>query len=70
MIYDPRRHPKPRGGSNSPGASPCRPNRRPIDAKARYAKRKQTIEPVFGIIKSTMGFRRFHLRGLRNVASE
>jgi transposase len=40
------------------------------DAKARYAKRKQTVEPVFGIIKSVMGFRRFHLRGLRNVASE
>jgi len=40
------------------------------DAKTRYAKRKQTVEPVFGIIKSVMGFRRFHLRGLRNVASE
>jgi transposase len=40
------------------------------DAKARYAKRKQTVEPVFGIIKSVMGFRRFHLRGLRHVASE
>jgi len=40
------------------------------DAKARYAKRKQTVEPVFGIIKSVMGFRRFHLRGLRNAASE
>ena len=40
------------------------------DAKARYAKRKQTVEPVFGIIKSVMGFRRFHLRGLGNVASE
>ena len=30
------------------------------DAKARYAKRKQTVEPVFGISKSAMGFRRFH----------
>ena len=37
------------------------------DAKTRYAKRKQTVEPVFGIIKSVMGFRRFHLRGLRHV---
>jgi hypothetical protein len=32
-----------------------------------YAQRKQTIEPVFGIIKATMGFRRFSLRGLAKV---
>jgi hypothetical protein len=35
-----------------------------------YKKRKQTVEPVFGIIKSAMGFVRFRLRGLRNVATE
>jgi transposase len=40
------------------------------DGKARYQKRKQTVEPVFGIIKSAMGFTRFHLRGLHNVAAE
>ena len=40
------------------------------DAKALYAKRKQTVEPAFGIIKSAMGFVRFHLRGLRNAATE
>jgi transposase len=40
------------------------------DAKALYQRRKQTVEPVFGIIKSAMGFRRFHLRGLAKVASE
>ncbi len=28
-----------------------------------YKKRKQTVEPVFGIIKEIMGFRRFSLRG-------
>jgi hypothetical protein len=38
--------------------------------KASYKKRKQTVEPVFGIIKSAMGFTRFHLRGLHNVALE
>jgi transposase len=38
--------------------------------KARYKKRQQTVEPVFGIIKSAMGFARFHLRGLHNVATE
>jgi transposase len=35
-----------------------------------YAQRKQTIEPVFGIIKETMGFRRFRLRGLAKVRLE
>jgi hypothetical protein len=40
------------------------------DAKAHYAKRKQTVEPVFGIIKSAMGFRHFHLRGIAHVATE
>lgn len=40
------------------------------DGKARYQKRKQTVEPVFGIIKSAIGFTRFHLRGLQNVAAE
>jgi transposase len=33
--------------------------------RAAYALRKQTVEPVFGIIKSVMGFRQFLLRGLR-----
>lgn len=40
------------------------------DAKAQYKKRKQTVEPVFGIIKSVMGFTRFRLRGLLNAATE
>jgi hypothetical protein len=40
------------------------------DGRARYALRKQTIEPVFGIIKSVMGFRRFSLRGLKTVTGE
>ena len=40
------------------------------DGRARYALRKQTIEPVFGIIKSVTGFRRFSLRGLKKVTGE
>ncbi len=40
------------------------------DAKALYKKRKQTVEPVFGIIKSALGFLRSRLRGLQNVATE
>ncbi len=38
--------------------------------KTVYAMRKSTIEPVFGIIKSAMGFRQFLLRGLDAVKGE
>jgi len=38
--------------------------------KALYALRKQTPEPVFGTIKSVMGFRQFLLRGVANVTGE
>jgi len=38
--------------------------------KKLYALRKQTPEPVFGIIKSALGFRQFLLRGLDNVRGE
>ena len=40
------------------------------EGRKRYKKRKQTVEPVFGIIKSAIGFTHFHLRGIANVASE
>ena len=35
-----------------------------------YAKRKHIPEPVFGIIKSVLGFRQFLLRGLAKVKAE
>ena len=35
-----------------------------------YVLRKQTPEPVFGIIKSVMGFRQFMLRGIDRVRGE
>ena len=38
--------------------------------RALYALRKQIPEPVFGIIKSTLGFRQFVLRGLDKVRGE
>ena len=62
-------------------AAPAAPdNPTPLEAMAHrlltpagkrlYALRKQTPEPVFGIIKSVMGFRQFLLRGLENVQGE
>lgn len=38
--------------------------------KAKYKLRQQTVEPVFGIIKSVLGFRQFLLRGLEKVKLE
>ena len=38
--------------------------------RARYAKRKGIVEPVFGWVKRVLGFRAFSLRGLRKVAGE
>jgi len=38
--------------------------------KELYKLRKQTVEPVFGIIKEVMGFRRFSLRGHAKVSIE
>ncbi len=35
-----------------------------------YAKRKCTVEPVFGIIKEVMRFRQFLLRGIEFVQGE
>ena len=35
-----------------------------------YGLRKQTVEPVFGIIKEAIGFRRFLLRGLEKAGLE
>jgi transposase len=61
-------------------APPAPDNPTPLEAMAHrletpvgkrlYALRKQTPEPVFGIIKSVMGFRQFLLRGLDNVQGE
>lgn len=39
-------------------------------AKMIYKKRKELVEPVFGIIKEVMGVRRLLLRGLKNVRAE
>ncbi len=38
--------------------------------KGVYARRKATVETVFGIIKNVLGFRQFSLRGLEAVTGE
>jgi transposase len=61
-------------------APPAPENPTPVEAMAHrlqtpegkklYALRKQTPEPVFGVIKSALGFRQFSLRGLEKVRGE
>jgi transposase len=62
------------------GASPAPENPTPVEAMAHrlqtpegkklYALRKCIPEPVFGIVKSVLGFRQFLLRGLDKVKGE
>jgi hypothetical protein len=40
------------------------------EGKARHAKRRETIEPVFGQIKEQQGARRFLRRGMRACRAE
>ena len=40
------------------------------EGRAPYALRKQTPEPVFGIIKPVPGFRQFSMRGLEKARGE
>ena len=40
------------------------------EGRALYRLRRQTVEPVFGVIKAVLGFTGFSLRGLDKVAGE
>jgi transposase len=40
------------------------------EGKRIYARRKSTVETVFGVIKQVLGFRQFLLRGCEEVAGE
>ena len=40
------------------------------EGKAVYARRKATVEPIYGQIKECRGFRRFSMRGLAAVSGE
>jgi transposase len=56
-----------------PGASPAEVmahRLRTREGRRLYGLRKQSVEPVFGIIKEALGFRRFLLRGLGKVNLE
>ena len=64
---------KPRSGygpDGMPRIEHLRQKLRTPEGKAIYAKRRETVEPVFGQIKERRGFRRFLLRGVDKVRAE
>jgi hypothetical protein len=64
---------KPEPNLPGPGAGPSeimKHRLKTAEGKAKYKLRQQTVEPVFGIIKSVLGFRQFLLRGLEKVSLE
>jgi transposase len=70
-VSDLEQHPEP--DVPAPGASVgelMRHRLRTRAGKALYKLRQQTVEPVFGIIKSVMGFGQFRLRGREKVSLE
>src|SRR5919109_157432 len=60
----------PQAPENPDPVSALRHRLKTAEGKAHYARRKSTVEPVFGIIKHVIGFRHFLLRGLKAVQGE
>jgi transposase len=53
-----------------PAAQQMRQRLNNVATKKLYQKRAGMVEPVFGMIKETLGYRRFLLRGLQKVKGE
>src|SRR5450755_1777580 len=53
-----------------PAAQQMRQRLQDAETKKLYQKRAGMVEPVFGMIKETLGYRRFLLRGLQKVKGE
>jgi transposase len=62
--------PAPQQSGRWPARSRMREKLATSAGRVAYAKRKQTVEPVFGHIKACRGFRQFLLRGLAAVRGE
>jgi transposase len=64
---------KPEPAAPAPGTSVSEVMRQRLQTSAGkqlYKLRQQTVEPIFGIIKSVLGFRQFLLRGKAKVSTE
>jgi transposase len=70
-VSDLEEHPEPAAPTAEASRTEVMRHRlRTSAGKALYKLRQQTVEPVFGIIKSVLGFRQFHLRGREKVSLE
>ena len=65
-----KREDPPTPGADAPFAERLAHRTATAAGRALYKLRQQTVEPVFGIIKSVLGLRRFLLRGLAKASLE
>jgi len=76
LLIPPDRGPDPKTGElaknapNSPIAQQMRQRLDDPEEKKKYHKRAGMVEPIFGMIKEQLGYRRFLLRGLQKVKGE
>ena len=56
--------------TQGPAAQRMRERLKASASKELYQKRCGMVEPVFGMIKEILGYRRFLMRGLRKVKGE
>ena len=68
--FRPPGEPRPRPAVRAEWIAQMRAKMAQPGERARYRLRRQTVEPVFGIVKQAMGFRQFLLRGLDKVQGE
>ena len=68
--FRPPEEPRPRPAVRAEWIAQMRAKMAQPEERARYRLRRQTVEPVFGIVKQSMGFRQFLLRGLDKVQGE
>ena len=66
----PRKSDKPPPAIKAPWRKEMMAKLQTDEARTQYRKRKSTVEPVFGIIKSILGFTRFQLRSIEKVKME
>ena len=70
-VADLEKQPEPAAPAAGASVSEVMRHRRKTTAgQALYQLRQQTVEPVFGLIKSAMGFRQFRLRGAAKASTE
>lgn len=70
LTLRPTPPPRPSRKAQSPFGQRMRTKLDTDAGRALYARRKQSVEPVFGIIKKVLGFTQFQLRGLSKVELE